>query len=463
MRGAMPRAYVVCDLGFGDAGKGLVTDALVRRTGAKLVVRYNGGAQAGHNVVTPEGRHHTFAQLGAGSFVPGVRTFLSRYVVVHPTGLLQEAQRFDAVNGGRVLARLGISREARIITPYHQALNRLRELSRGEGRHGSCGVGVGETVRDAILHPGTTVRAGDLADPRRLRTLLTAARERLLDEAHALVQVCEAQGPETGAHASEELRLFSHPEVITRWMTRIQPVVEAGCLVDESMLGAWAGTGLPVIFEGAQGVLLDESIGFHPHTTWTDCTPRQAQELIAEQLPTHVPVRVGVLRSHGVRHGQGPFPTEADLGIGIADHNRENPWQGRVRYGWFDAVLGRYALEACGGIDVLALTHLDLVRRRPGIRAADTYLPAPGRESEFEAWWSPGEDGRRLLTSGTGDLEAQEALGAWLQRGVVPRLRDFAVADEFLGWVEQALGVSIAMTAEGPSAGDVEWRADLVA
>ena len=82
------RAWIVVDLGFGDAGKGLVTDALVRRTGAKLVVRYNGGAQAGHNVVTATA-HHTFAQLGAGSFA-GARTWLGPEVIVHPTALLTE-------------------------------------------------------------------------------------------------------------------------------------------------------------------------------------------------------------------------------------------------------------------------------------------------------------------------------------------------------------------------------------
>ena len=84
------RISIVVDLGFGDSGKGLLTDYLVRSTGATVVVRYNGGAQAGHNVVTPEGRHHTFAQFGSGTFVPGVRTFLSRNVVIHPTALLRE-------------------------------------------------------------------------------------------------------------------------------------------------------------------------------------------------------------------------------------------------------------------------------------------------------------------------------------------------------------------------------------
>jgi len=80
------KAFIVVDLGFGDAGKGLMTDYLVRRHGAKLVVRFNGGAQAGHNVVDASGREHTFSQLGSGSFVPGVRTHLASPVVVHRPG-----------------------------------------------------------------------------------------------------------------------------------------------------------------------------------------------------------------------------------------------------------------------------------------------------------------------------------------------------------------------------------------
>ncbi|HEY7215209.1 MAG TPA: adenylosuccinate synthetase, partial [Thermoanaerobaculia bacterium] len=137
------RAFLLVDLGFGDAGKGLLTDFLVRRSGATVVVRYNGGAQAGHNVVTPDGRHHTFAQLGSGSFVAGVRTFLSRHVVVHPTALLAEAAALRAKGVGDALDRVRLSERALVITPFHQAAGRLRELARGAARHGSCGVGVG--------------------------------------------------------------------------------------------------------------------------------------------------------------------------------------------------------------------------------------------------------------------------------------------------------------------------------
>ena len=160
------RAIAVVDLGFGDAGKGLLTDFLTRRTSAEVIVRFNGGAQAGHNVVTADGRHHTFAQMGAGSFSPGVRTFLSRDVVVHPTALLVEARVLATKGVPDALLRIAMSERSLVVTPFHQAANRLRELARNEARHGSCGVGVGETVRLAGMHPEDAVRAGDLRDRR---------------------------------------------------------------------------------------------------------------------------------------------------------------------------------------------------------------------------------------------------------------------------------------------------------
>ena len=167
-------AYIVVDLGFGDSGKGLLTDFLVRRTGATIVVRYNGGAQAGHNVVTPEGVHHTFAQFSAGCFVPNVRTFLSRHVVVHPTALLVEARALCEKGVPDVFGRIRISERARIITPFHQAAGRIRELARGESKHGTCGVGVGETVKDALENPEGAILAGDLRNVAKLRRQLEA-------------------------------------------------------------------------------------------------------------------------------------------------------------------------------------------------------------------------------------------------------------------------------------------------
>ncbi len=126
-RGALNVA-IVLGLGFGDEGKGTIVDWLARQAdGPVTVVRWNGGPQAAHHVVTPEGRVFCFAQLGAGSFVAGARTHLGRDMIVDPIALLREADAF----GGDVLARVSIDPQALVVTPWHAVLNQIREVARG--------------------------------------------------------------------------------------------------------------------------------------------------------------------------------------------------------------------------------------------------------------------------------------------------------------------------------------------
>jgi len=179
------RHYVVCGLGFGDEGKGSVIDFLCnprRPDPARTVVRFNGGAQAAHNVLAADGRHHTFAQFGSGSFTPGVRTHLSRFVLVDPLALAAEAAHLASAGVPDALDRLTVDRDALLVTPYHQAANRAREVARGRGRHGSCGMGIGETARYSLAWPGDAPRVADCAAPRTLARSLGLLRDRLCDE-----------------------------------------------------------------------------------------------------------------------------------------------------------------------------------------------------------------------------------------------------------------------------------------
>ncbi len=351
------RAHIIVDLGFGDAGKGLLTDFLVRHFDAGVVVRYNGGAQAGHNVVTADGRHHTFSQFGSGSFVPGVKTYLLRHVVIHPTALLVEGDILQGKGVDNPFSRLRISDQALVITPYHQALNRVRERMRGADRHGSCGVGVGEAVEDSVRHPDSRILTGDLLHPEILRHKAQAIRERMREEATALL----ASGP-ADSGTLREFDVFERKDVTDNWITALSRIRELGLVMDDSVLHRWLGEAEDVVFEGAQGVLLDGDAGFHPYTTWSNCTMENAIGLIREMAPDAEVSKVGVLRSYTVRHGPGPLPTETDkLRAIISEHNQFNEWQGTVRYGWFDAVLARYALGVTGGVDHLAVTHMDIL------------------------------------------------------------------------------------------------------
>ena len=172
---AATRYVSLLGLGFGDCGKGLFTDHLCGALQAHTVVRFNGGAQAGHNVVLADGRHHTFSQFGAGSFHAGVGTVLASPVVVHPTALRVEEAALRRMGVEDAFSRLLIDARCRVTTPFHQAAGRLREWVRGEGAHGSCGVGVGETVRHALASPDEALHYGDLLQPARALEKLEAS------------------------------------------------------------------------------------------------------------------------------------------------------------------------------------------------------------------------------------------------------------------------------------------------
>jgi adenylosuccinate synthase len=353
------RAYIVIDLGFGDAGKGLITDFLVRQTRAGVVVRYNGGAQAGHNVVTPEGIHHTFAQFGSGSFVAGVKTYLSKDMVVHPGALLVEGDVLVKKGLSDVFSRIKINPQALIITPYHQAANRIKELAREDGRHGSCGVGVGETVEDNLAGCEDCIRAGDLVKPNLLLQKMASIRER---KQKALSDLFGNDLSSTSTAA--EWQVFQQDDLALRWIDSIGRMVALNMVDDSDLLTEWAKSSEAMVFEGAQGVLLDAKAGFYPYNSWTNCSPDNAIALVHDHAPGSEIIKVGVSRCYTVRHGPGPLPTEThELDGLIMEHNQNNAWQGSVRYGWFDQVLFNYALKVVKGVDLLAVTHLDLMHK----------------------------------------------------------------------------------------------------
>lgn len=451
-------AWLVVDLGFGDAGKGTVTDFLVRARGARAVVRFNGGAQAGHNVVTADGRHHTFAQLGSGSFVPGVRTHLPRHVVVHPAALLVEARRLERVGVHDALARVSVHRDALAITPFHQAANRLRELARGEGAHGTCGVGVGETVADALAGADDVVRVGDLWDPAALRPRLKRlqARKRAeLDEALRALA-----GRET---AERERQVLEAEDVSEAWLDALAPLCATRVAVGDAEERALLGGSGALVFEGAQGVLLDEWRGFHPHTTWSTCTFENARTVLESIGWDGAVTRMGVLRAYATRHGQGPFPTE-DVALRAAlpePHNASTGWQGTFRVGWLDGVLLRYALAACGGADLLAVTHLDRVQPERW-RVCGAYRVGAGSEEAgfFERAGGESEGVVGIRLGPPRDLGYQERLGRAL-RSVEPvyeELAPGAEAEGLLKWVEARAGVPVGLASFGPTAEGKRWR-----
>lgn len=427
-------------LGFGDCGKGLFTDLLCGAWQAHTVVRFNGGAQAGHNVVLPDGRHHTFSQFGAGSFHAGVASVLARPVVVHPTALRVEEEALRRVGVTDAFARLRIDARCRVTTPFHQAAGRLREWARGAAAHGTCGVGVGETVRQALAAPGDALRYGDLVHRVRALEKLEASRMALRREF--------ADMAPSHPEAAQELALLADASLARRWLDAAAPCVRLSPPASADAIGARLARPGTVLFEGAQGVLLDEWRGFHPHTTWSTISAA-AVEAVLHDVGIDAPVQhLGVLRSYLTRHGPGPLPThDCVLDARFAEpHNADEGWQGAFRRGHPDAVLLRYALAAAGRLDGLVVSHLDAIdgadlRWCTGYRTAD------------------GANVASLPFSSELDLDHQHALTQLLQ-GAQPLYEPKPISTA-QGWLERAeafSGLPVRFGAFGPTRDTVRAR-----
>lgn len=310
-----------------------------------MVVRHNGGPQAGHNVVTADGQQHCFSQFGAGTLA-GAKTFLSRFMLVNPLNMMLEAQHLQELGHRDVWYRTYVDRDAVIVTPMHVALNRMTEIARGGGRHGSCGMGVGVAMDQSLRCPEVTVRVGDLTRPGLLGKL-EAQRSWVLGEVHDAG--LKTKWPEWSSLCID---LDGLADGYRRWARG--PHIVPGDALDRLM-----SVNHHTVFEGAQGVLLDEWRGFHPYTTWSTTTHDNALTLLKESGWSDPVTRLGVTRAYMTRHGAGPFVTEDPSLHYDEPHNVMGDWQGAFRQGHLDLVALRYAVKVCGGIDQVAVTHLD--------------------------------------------------------------------------------------------------------
>ncbi len=413
---------VVVGVGFGDETKGATVDWMCATQDIKAVIRYNGGPQAAHNVVLPDGRHHTFAQFGSGTF-HGVPTYLSRHMLVNPFNLLREAEGLEKVGVQNPLQKLVVSTEALMVTPFHVMANRHRERSRGDRRHGSTGQGIGETRDYAMQFPFDAPRIYDMADPAVLEMKL-----------HRLKMYYES-----------ELEGFTaSPLPNTVDMTRMY--MEAHLAIRTDMTdGRWMNRWLDegdCVFEGAQGSLLDELFGFNPHTTWSNTTIGHAMDLLGErEYETY-----GLTRSYHTRHGAGPFPTE-NFGMTLdrapEPHNQTEELQGSWRVGALDLSLLEYGVRIAGGIrgiDKLVVSHMDYIDQWAHVTRGYT---APG--DARQPWLGVDEVIGTPYTQ-----EQSHELGSDMAK-VKPLTHDVCTRDDLLRTIEDVTGVPVAVTSYGPT------------
>ncbi len=447
----MTKIIMVAGLAFGDEGKGTIVDYLTRVHNAKYVIRFNGGAQAAHNVVLPDSTHHTFAQFGSGTLA-GARTYLGEHMMVNPLTLIAEWHALDELVGGSIRDWITINYRALITNRYHVAANRIRETVRGEGRHGSCGMGIGETMSDHIEHPELDITMGTLMFPEesKLRDLLKASRELKLKQLEEEIEkLWEMPDSEARQSALGELNVLRSNRILEQILGRYAEFGRLGINDNPQdrklgMIMQEASERHPVIFEGAQGALLDENYGFHPFTTWSDTTWRHAMKICADHNMGQFMRRIGVVRTYYTRHGAGPFPSESD-GLYLTEkHNQNTPWQQAFRVGHFDPQLLEYGAFVLGGISEVALTHMDVWN--DSIRYVYEYWTGSGRgpvKTPYEKNVSPTLEWQKCMTARVKNFDPQ----TW-------RLDSL---EDLISYIEETLAFPVTIGSWGPTCADKRY------
>jgi len=330
---------------WGDEGKGKIVDVLAER--ADLVVRYQGGANAGHTVDTGEGKSFVLHQIPSG-ILQGAVCVVGNGVVLDPEQLFAELDAL-AARGVRTEQKLHVSDRAHLTLPYHKLLDRAREK---QEKIGTTGRGIGPTYEDKYGRRG--IRVGDLRNLERATELV---RARVAAANQMLRMLQEEQG--AGRGSGEQANAEQHVQLLERLAPRLLPLaVDAGRVVWDAL-----ARGESVLLEGAQGALLDVDHGTYPYVTSSNTTAGGAAVGVGIG-PTAIDAVLGVVKAYTTRVGNGPLPTEAEPDV--AQRIRElggefGATTGRPRRcGWFDAVVVRYAVRV-NGLTGLAVTKLDVL------------------------------------------------------------------------------------------------------
>lgn len=308
--------------GYGDEGKGRVVDSLV--SPSSIVVRFNGGSQAGHTVIR-NGVRKTFSHVGSGT-LQGARTFLSRHFVVHPVMFKKELEYLDTIH-----PEVLVSGGCRVTTPFDVALNRMAEVNRGADRHGSVGEGFGETI-ERCSNPRYGLFAGAVSfrDYPLYRNLLRILREWVPLRINALGIRAEVQ---------DQFKHLLTEEVVEKFLEEdCQVFQQHTTQVSDDWLRQRINEGKRIVFEGAQGLLLDKDEGCFPHVTRSNTGLKNVRELL-EGVSLKTMDVYYVTRAYTTRHGAGPLAHELPEGLPYEVKDPTNvpgEYQGTLRFSHLD-------------------------------------------------------------------------------------------------------------------------------
>ena len=356
-------AVVLIGAQWGDEGKGKITDFLARK--ADLVVRYQGGNNAGHTVVVGD-EEFKLHLIPSGILYPDKTCLIGNGVVIDPAVLIKELEYLAA--RGIKTDQLRISPRAHIIMPYHKRLDEVEEERKGANKIGTTRRGIGPAYMDKAARVG--IRIVDLLDAEEFEQILElnlAEKNRLLDK------VYNAEGFDKKEVMEEYL---GYAEILRKYVDDVSVIINEGLK-----------RGQKVLFEGAQGTLLDLDHGTYPYVTSSH--PISGAACIGAGIgPTRITKVIGVVKAYTTRVGEGPFPTELfdEMGTLIRDKGHEyGTTTGRARRcGWYDAVIARYAVRL-SGLDCLAITKLDVLDGLETIRICTGYQYKGEVLTEFPA------------------------------------------------------------------------------
>jgi adenylosuccinate synthase len=414
---------------WGDEGKGKIVDLLTPHF--SIVARYQGGHNAGHTVYV-EGAKFILRLIPSGILHPGVTCVIGNGVVIDPQALFAEVDELMRA-GIDVGARVIISDKAHLILPYHRDLDLLSEARRGERKIGTTSRGIGPAYEDKIARRG--IRVGDLADPRGLEQDVrdnVTARNRLVQE-----------------NAMDWRPVFDQ---LLKYGERMRPWVRDVSL----MLNDAMRNGKAILFEGAQGTLLDIDHGTYPYVTSSNASIGGVCTGLGVG-PRAIGGVLGVAKAYTTRVGEGPLPTELSGEMG--DRLRESGHEygavtGRPRRcGWYDAVAVRYGVRI-NGLDALALTKLDVLDGLERIEICTSYRFGSRRLTEFPS------DIAQLAAC----EPVYESMPGWAEptRGV-RRFADLPdAARRYVARLEEVSGVPAAIVSTGSGREDTILREDIL-
>jgi adenylosuccinate synthase len=413
-------SLVIVGMQWGDEGKGKIVDLICPAFDA--VVRYQGGHNAGHTVKFGD-RHFSLHLIPSGIVRPGTACVLGNGMVVAPDAFLAER---DALRRAGIddAGRLFVAHRAAALLPWHAELDRAREAARGDGAIGTTARGIGPAYESKAGRYG--LRMVDLLAPD-----LSARLERLRDAIAPQLAALGAPPPAPAAAEAERCRA---------WAAALAEHLADGA----QLLGRWLAAGKSLLFEGAQGALLDLDHGSYPFVTSSSATAGGAAPG-AGVAPAAIDGAVGVLKAYGTRVGGGPFATELTGELGEHLRRRGNEYgttTGRPRRcGWLDAVAGRYG-QLLNGVAAIALTKLDVLDELDEIRVATAYRIGGREVADFPADLAALEAAEPVYTTLPGWRTS--TAGALAFDDLPPAARDY------VAFIEAQLGAPVELISTGP-------------